>query len=163
MTGVQTCALPIFAKEYIFKKLNADQKLKTVYEKIEKPLMPIIRKMEEKGLLVDKNFFQKLSEDYHKKMDVVAAKIYSYAGGEFNLNSPKQLSEILFDNLHLKTKGKRGATGVFSTKIEVLESLEEEHPIIPEIIAYRELQKLLSTYIDIIPDKIGRASCRERV
>lgn len=143
------------AKEYIFKKLNADQKLKTVYEKIEKPLMPIIRKMEEKGLLVDKNFFQKLSEDYHKKMDVVAAKIYSYAGGEFNLNSPKQLSEILFDNLHLKTKGKRGATGVFSTKIEVLESLEEEHPIIPEIIAYRELQKLLSTYIDIIPDMTG--------
>jgi DNA polymerase-1 len=143
------------AKKVIFEKLEKEKGLKNVWEEIEKPIMPIIREMERVGVLIDKNFFKKLSSDYHKELDKRVEKIYKLAGGEFNINSPKQLSEILFDKLALKTKGKRGANGTFSTKIEVLEELEEGNPIITEIIGYRELQKLLSTYIDVIPAMAG--------
>jgi DNA polymerase-1 len=143
------------AREVIFHKLEKDKDLQTVFDEIEKPIMPIVRRMEEKGLLVDQDFFKNLSKDYHAKLDAITKTIYKLAGTEFNLNSPKQLSEILFDKMGLKTKGKRGASGTFSTKIEVLEELEEGNPIISEIIKYRELQKLLSTYIDVIPDLAG--------
>ena len=83
-------------------------------------------------------------------MDKLTLKIYKIAGTEFNINSPKQLGEVLFEKMGIRS-GKKGASGNLSTKISVLEELEEENPIITEIINYRELQKLLSTYIDVIP------------
>ncbi|MDO8659376.1 MAG: DNA polymerase [Candidatus Parcubacteria bacterium] len=145
------------AYKYIFEKLKED-KLEKVYEEIERPIMPVIKEMEDCGIMVDKKYFEKLSEEYHKELDKLTAKIYKMAGTEFNINSPKQLGEVLFEKMGMKNPGKiakKNASGSFSTKVSVLEELEEENPIIKEILAYRELQKLLSTYIDVIPKMVG--------
>ena len=149
----------IFAK---LKEKNPRQggaSLEKVYEEIEKPIIPVVKEMENHGILIDKKYFEKLSEEYHKELDILTKKIYSQAGTEFNINSPKQLGEILFGKLGMKLPGKnktkKNASGGFSTKISVLEELEEENEIIKEIMAYRELQKLLSTYIDVIPKMAG--------
>jgi DNA polymerase-1 len=138
------------AREYIFKKLK-ENNLEKVYEEIEKPIIPIIKKMQDHGILIDQSYFKKLATEYHAELDVLTQKIYQMAGTEFNINSPKQLGEILFEKMQIKSGKKRNASGNLSTKISVLEELEDDNPIIKEIIAYRELQKLLSTYIDVIP------------
>ena len=111
--------------------------------------------MEDHGILVDKKYFKELSKEYHKELDKLTAKIYKMAGMEFNINSPKQLGEVLFGKLGMKSSKKKSASGSFSTKVSVLEELEEDNEIIKEIMAYRELQKLLSTYIDLIPQMAG--------
>ncbi len=141
------------AKDFIFGRLKGDN-LVSVYEEIEKPIMPIIKSMQDFGILIDQNYFTKLSQDYHKELDVISDKIYKLAGGEFNINSPKQMGEVLFDKLGIKTK-KKTSGGKLSTNIAVLEELEEEYEIVREIIKYRELAKLLSTYIDPMPKMVG--------
>jgi len=143
------------ARKYIFKKLDENQNLKKVYEEIERPIIPIIKQMEDHGILIDQRYFADLSHEYHKELDKLTKKIHKMAGVEFNINSPKQLGEVLFVKMGIKTKSKRGSSGNLSTKISVLEELEEDNPIITEIISYRELQKLLSTYIDVIPKMVG--------
>jgi len=153
------------AYNFIFTKLKEKNprqggaSLEKVYEEIEKPIIPVVKEMENHGILIDKKYFEKLSEEYHKELDILTKKIYSQAGTEFNINSPKQLGEILFGKLGMKSPGKnkakKNASGAFSTKISVLEELEGENEIIKEIMAYRELQKLLSTYIDVIPKMAG--------
>lgn len=145
----------IDAKKYIFNKLDNDEKLKKVYEEIELPIVPIIKEMEDHGILIDQKYFDNLSKEYHKELDLLTKKIYKMAGVEFNINSPKQLGEVLFEKMGIKSGKKRGANGNLSTKISVLEELEEDNPIISEIISYRELQKLLSTYVDVIPKMVG--------
>ncbi len=146
------------AYEQIFKKLKED-KLDKVYLEIEKPIMHIVKDMEDYGILIDKKYFESLSDEYHTELDKLTHKIYEMAGAEFNINSPKQMGEVLFGKMGMKTKGKKSATGAFSTKVSILEELEEANPIIKEILAYRELQKLLSTYIDVIP-KMASADSR---
>ena len=141
------------AYEIVFKKLK-EKKLDKVYEEIEKPIIPIIKEMEDFGILIDQKYFQKLSSEYHIELDKLTKKIYKMAGSEFNINSPKQLAEVLFEKMGIKTNKKKGASGNLSTKISVLEELEEDNPIIKEIMAYRELQKLLSTYTDVIPGMV---------
>lgn len=150
------------AYEHIFKQLK-EKNLDKVYEEIEKPLINIVKNMQDYGILIDKKYFENLSTEYHKELNKLTAKIYKMAGTEFNINSPKQLGEVLFGKMSMKSQGKnkakKNASGGFSTKVSVLEELEEENPIIKEILAYRELQKLLSTYIDVIPqmaDEGGR-------
>lgn len=142
------------AKEYIFGRLKGDN-LEKVYEEIEKPIIPIVEKMEKHGILIDQKYFKNLSKEYHTELDKLTKKIYKMAGSEFNINSPKQLSEILFVKMGIKNTKKKNASGNLSTKISVLEELEEDNPIITEIMAYRELQKLLSTYVDVIPAMVG--------
>ncbi len=142
------------AKEFIFKKLNEIESLKKVYEEIERPIISTVKEMEDHGILIDQKYFKNISEEYHTELDKLTKKIYEMAGSEFNINSPKQLGEVLFVKMGLKNNKKRGASGNLSTKISVLEELEEENPIITQIIAYRELQKLLSTYIDVIPQMV---------
>ncbi|MDQ3075772.1 MAG: DNA polymerase [bacterium] len=142
------------ARQYIFKKLK-EHNLEKVYEEIEKPIIPIIKKMEEHGILIDQKYFKDLAKEYHTELDKLTQKIYKMAGTEFNINSPKQLGEVLFQKMGIKNTKKKNASGNLSTKISVLEELEEANPIITEIIAYRELQKLLSTYIDVIPQMVG--------
>ncbi len=132
-----------------------EKNLDKVYTEIECPLIPIIKRMQDHGILIDKDYFTKLSKEYHKELDKLTKKIYEMAGEEFNINSPKQLGEILFTKLGLNSGKKKSKGGALSTKISVLEELEEGNPIITEIIAYRELQKLLSTYIDVIPQMVG--------
>lgn len=138
------------AHEYVFKKLK-EEKLTLVFDEVEKPIMPIVKEMQDHGILIDKKYFENLSVEYHVELDKLTKKIYEMAGLEFNINSPKQLAEVLFEKMGIKTTKKKNASGSFSTKISVLEELEEGNPIIKEIMSYRELQKLLSTYIDVIP------------
>ena len=139
---------------YIFKKLK-EQKLDKVYEEIEKPIISIVKEMENCGILIDKKYFEKLSDEYHRELDILTKKIYKMAGTEFNINSPKQMGEVLFEKMGMRSGKKKNASGSFSTKVSVLEELEENNPIIKEILAYRELQKLLSTYIDVIPKMVA--------
>ena len=152
------------AYKYIFEKISAEggsasggkrSDLLQVYEEIEKPIIPVVKEMEDYGILIDKKYFAKLSDEYHKELNKLTAKIYKMAGTEFNINSPKQMGEVLFGKMGIKTTKKKNATGAFSTKVSILEELKETNPIIKEILAYRELQKLLSTYIDVIPKMTG--------
>ncbi len=142
------------AREFILKKIK-EENLTLVFEEIEKPIMSIVKKMQDYGILIDKKYFKDLSTEYHTELDKLTKRIYAMAEIEFNINSPKQLGEVLFEKMGIKTNKKRGASGNLSTKISVLEELEENNPIITEIIKYRELQKLLSTYIDVIPNLAG--------
>ena len=147
------------ASVYIFNKLK-ERKLDKVFFEIEKPIILLVRNMEEYGVLIDKKYFLDLSKEYHTELDKLTKKIYKMAGTEFNINSPKQMGEVLFVKMGIKSQNKKStkknASGGFSTKVSVLEELEEENPIITEIMAYRELQKLLSTYIDVIPNMVGK-------
>ncbi len=143
------------AREALLAELEK-RELTEIFETIEKPLIPIIARMNAVGVKIDTTFLQTLSKKYRALLDKNAKNIFKYAGGEFNINSPKQLGEVLFDTLKLGgTKIKKTATGQRSTRESELEKLRDEHPIIEEIFAYRELQKLLSTYIDNIPEMVG--------
>lgn len=143
------------AKEKLLAKIEKE-KLSFVYEKIEQPLIPILSGMEAQGILIDVPYLKELSKKYHKELDRLEKNIWQKAGKEFNINSPKQLSEVLFVTLGLSIKnGKKTEGGVPSTRASELEKLREVHPIIEHIISYREFQKLLSTYIDNLPDLLG--------
>lgn len=142
-----------------YEKLLSEIKKKEldfVFEHIEKPLIPLIREMERNGVKLDTVFLKKLSEEYHIDLEKIQKEIWHDTGHEFNINSPSQMAEVLFDKLGLSYKGMRKtATGKFSTKEDVLQKLAEENPVAEKILEYRELQKLLSTYIDNFPLLIG--------
>ena len=134
------------------KQIAATGRLKEVYDSIERPLIPVLRATEKYGVLIDKKALAKLAKRYRAELEAVQARIYTHAGGEFNINSPKQLGDILFDKLGLSAKGqKKTAGGQRSTRESELEKLRELHPIIDDILEYREIGKLLSTYIDVMP------------
>ncbi|TSA44265.1 hypothetical protein D4R49_00390 [bacterium] len=134
------------------KLLSSTGRLGEVYEKIEKPLIPIIEKMEKRGVLIDPAALSTLAKKYHSELLAIEKNIYSAAGREFNVSSPKQLGEVLFDELELiPEKQKKTAGGQRSTRESELEKLRDQHPIISDILEYRELKKLLSTYIDNLP------------
>jgi DNA polymerase-1 len=139
------------AKAAIFAELDK-RGLRKVYEDIELPLIPVLKKMEEKGVKIDIEFLKKLSKTYHAELNKIEKKIYELSGVEFNVSSPKQLGEVLFDKLQLTAKGlKKTEGGARSTRESELEKLREAHPVVPLIFEYRELTKLLSTYIDLLP------------
>ena len=139
------------ARKLIFAELDK-KGLRKLYETIELPLIPIIHKMKEHGVKIDRSILQNLSKEYHATLSGLEEKIWKEAGMEFNINSPKQLGEVLFDKLGLAAKNmKKTAGGARSTRESELEKLRDLHPIIPMIFEHRELQKLLSTYIDAIP------------
>ncbi len=124
----------------------------SVYESIESPLRAVLTHMHENGILLDVAYLKQLSEVMHRELAELETNIYTAAGVTFNVNSPKQLGDILFDTLGLKPKQqKKTAGGQRSTKESELEKLRDEHPIVPHIMRYRELQKLVSTYIDSLP------------
>jgi len=137
------------------KKILTDLKklqLEKVYQEIEMPLIPIINEAKNWGILIDKKYLTELSIEYHRLLSGLEQKIYQVAGQEFNINSPKQLGEVLFDQLKLSLKGlRKTAGGARSTKESELIKIKDAHPVIPLILDYREYQKLLSTYIDNIP------------
>jgi len=139
----------------IFETLK-ERELMRVFTEIEEPLIDVIIRMNENGIALDVGYLKKLSKEYHVELTKLEKSIYKHAGSEFNINSPKQLGEILFDTLELKPKNqKRTETGQRTTKESELEKLKDEHPIINDIFAYRELQKLLSTYIDALPKLVA--------
>ncbi len=145
------------AKQAIFAELDK-RGLRKIYEEIELPLIPITHEMEKRGVKIDRKVLQNLSVTYHKELSSLEEKIWKDAGMEFNINSPKQLGEILFDKLGLTAKNmKKTGGGARSTRESELEKLRDLHPIVPRIFEYRELQKLLSTYIDAIPPLLDDA------
>jgi DNA polymerase-1 len=143
------------AKEVLESEIHRNE-LDFVLNNIELPLIPILKRMQEHGVLIDTGFLKTLSVDLHAQLEKIEKAIYAHVGHEFNVNSPKQLGEVLFGEMqiHLSIKGfrvKKTASGTYSTKESDLEKLAEAHPIIADIFKYRELQKLLSTYIDTMP------------
>ncbi|MFA6392748.1 MAG: DNA polymerase [Candidatus Paceibacterota bacterium] len=148
------------------EKLEEDikkEELDYVYKEIEIPIITIIEKMEKIGIKIDIEYLDTLSKEYHSELSKIEKEIWNYAGREFNINSPKQLGEILFDEIKigevngkpLPIKMKKTSGGARSTKESELEKLRDLHPIINKILEHRELQKLLSTYIDTIPKMIS--------
>ena len=143
-------------KKLLLQKVEKDKGLKFVFENIDKPLMEVIKNINQTGIKLDVAYLKKLSKKMHTELDKLQSDIYKEAGEEFNINSPKQLGNVLFDNLGLKPKNqKKTAGGQRSTKESELEKLRDEHPIIPAILRHRELQKLVSTYVDNIPELVS--------
>lgn len=142
-------------------KTESTGRLDEVYEKIEKPLIPILREMERHGVLVDKKVLEDLRKKYRKELEDIEAQIFAHVGHEFNVSSPKQLGDVLFDELGLKVEGaraggKKTAGGQRSTKESELEKLQDVHPIIALVLEYRQLQKLLGTYVETIPTQLAK-------
>lgn len=134
------------------------QGLEKVYREIEVPLIPIIERAEKRGIKVEVEILKNLSTEYHAELAELERKIHDLAGAPFNINSPKQLGEILFDKLQLSLKGlRKTAGGARSTRESELVKLKEAHPIIAEILRYRELAKLVSTYVDAIPALVNES------
>uniref|UniRef100_A0A7V3PUL5 DNA polymerase I n=1 Tax=candidate division WOR-3 bacterium TaxID=2052148 RepID=A0A7V3PUL5_UNCW3 len=123
--------------------------LKSVYDELEMPLVPVLVRMEERGVKIDIDFFEKLEGELNAELRALKQRIWSLAGTKFNISSPKQLSEVLFQRLKLP-KGKKTHTG-FSTSSDVLVNLINVHPIVSEILRYRELDKLCNTYLAPLP------------
>lgn len=141
-----------------FEKELEKLDLNSVFKHIELPLIPILTEMERNGIFVDIKKLEKMSLQLKEQIEELEQKIYHLAGEQFNINSPKQLSAILFEKMKIKPP-KKTTTG-YSTAFEVLDSLKEEAPIIKQIIEYRTLEKLRSTYVDALPEQINPATHR---
>ncbi|HXP76871.1 MAG TPA: DNA polymerase I [Stellaceae bacterium] len=124
------------------------------YETVERPLVPVVAEMERAGILVDRARLSELSTDFGSRMAELEREIYKLAKHEFNLGSPKQLGEVLFDELQL-TPGKKMKTGAYGTDASVLEELALEHPLPQRVLDWRQLQKLKSTYADTLVEQIN--------
>jgi DNA polymerase-1 len=148
--------LPIKLKK-IFEN-QFDDESRALFENVEMPILRILADMEYEGVLIDTKLFYELSIRYNKKLSEITQEIYSLANENFNINSPKQLADILFEKLKIHPL-KKTQTG-FSTDAEVLEKIKNIHPIVPKILEYREKQKLLSTYISALPAKINKKTNR---
>ncbi|QQS22931.1 DNA polymerase I [bacterium] len=144
-------------KEILEKELKKE-KLEKVFFDIEMPLIPVLARMERAGIKVNAEFLKELSEEAGKELAKLEKNIYKQAGEEFNINSPKQLQEILYKKLGL-TSGKKNKTGL-STAAGQLDKMRDEHPIVNEILNYRELAKLKSTYLDSLPELINSRTDR---
>ena len=144
----------------IFKKDIKEDHLKTVLEDIEMPLVEVLAKVERNGVKLDSKFLKKMGEELSSKLLTIEKKIIKLAGKEFNVNSPSQLSVVLFEKLKLSTAKVPKRTKGFSTASDVLEKLKDEHEIIPFIMEYRELSKLNSTYDEALPALVDKDTKR---
>ncbi len=131
-----------------------EQQLDNVYEKIDLPLSAVLAEMERAGIRVDPKELDKMSQSMEKEVRRLEKEIWKLAGNEFNVNSPTQLAEILFDKLNLQPNPRRGRAKARSTAADVLEELSAQHPLPAKIIEYREVAKLKSTYVDALPKLI---------
>ena len=127
-----------------------EREVEEVFRKVEMPLVPVLTEMENTGVKIDVDQLKIQSEDLKERMDLLEARIYDLAGMRFNINSPTQMAEILFDRLKLPT-GKKTGTGKFSTREEELVRLSELHEMPESILQFRQLGKLKSTYVDALP------------
>jgi DNA polymerase-1 len=124
---------------------------------MEMPLVPVLASMEKNGIALDSGFFKQMSAELAQRMATLEKSIHEIAGITFNLNSTQQLSNVLFDRLRLlpPDRGRKTASGHYSTSADVLENLRGEHPIIALMLEYRELAKLKSTYVDALPIQLN--------
>ncbi len=146
----------------IFKERFAKEKekLHNLFNKVELPLEPVLSQMEMNGILIDVPYLVELSRELKSKLENIECKVFELAKENFNLSSPKQLGEILFEKLNLDKKKSRKTKTGWSTDAVVLERLVDEHEIIPHLIKHRTLSKLLSTYIDALPNLISEKTGR---
>ncbi|MFH1667737.1 MAG: DNA polymerase I [Candidatus Komeilibacteria bacterium] len=147
----------------LYKKLDeqiSEAKMFKLFNEIEMPLVKILANMEIAGIQVDEKFLQKMSKKLGKKIIAIEKETYKMAGVEFNMASPKQLKEILFDKLQISTKGLKKTKTGFSTNADQLEKMKGLHPIIELISEFREYSKLKNTYLDALPELINARTKR---
>ena len=134
-----------------WEALKADSALWNLYNEVELPLAEVLHEMQQAGVRVDVEMLKRAEEQLSKELATLEQGIYTAAGLTFNVNSPKQVGEVLFDQLKLDTKAKKSKTGQYSTSEEVLLGLKGKHEVVGMILEYRELKKLISTYISALP------------
>jgi len=144
------------AREKIFAELRATGSLVRVFDEIEKPLIPIVAQMSVDGIMLDTARLKELAQEYEAEIRSIEARIYASAGHEFNINSPKQLAVVLYDELGIvPARQKKTATGARTTREDELSKMIGMHPIIADVLLYREATKLLSTYIEKLPQLVA--------
>ena len=141
-------------KEPDFAALKADADLWTLYNEVELPLVPVLREMEAAGVRIDVDKLRQAEQTLSEELNALEQRIYALAGETFNINSPRQVGELLFDKLKLDAKAKKSKNGQYSTSEEVLSALRDKHEIVGLILEQRELKKLISTYISALPGYI---------
>lgn len=146
---------PSELKERVLGELQKDERLYRLYQEVEMPLAPILQKMQDAGVRFDVQILHEASVEMHKELDQLEKEILALAGQDININSPKQVGDLLFGEMKLDPKAKKTKGGQYVTSEEVLQALRGKHPIIGKILDYRELKKLLSTYIDNLPSLIN--------
>jgi DNA polymerase-1 len=132
----------------------------TLYEEMDLPLVPVLARMEQAGVKIDTAALAQMSTELEREIGVKTKEIYDAAGMEFNVGSPKQLGDVLFNRLSLPKPVKYGKGRTISTAVDVLETLAEDHPIARKVLDYRQLTKLKSTYVDTLPALINPATGR---
>ena len=137
-----------------WEALKADSALWNLYNEVELPLAEVLREMEQAGVRIDVEMLRQAEQQLNAELQTLEQQIYAAAGTTFNINSPKQVGEVLFDQLQLDAKAKKSKTGQYSTSEEVLLSLKPKHAVVGMILAYREIKKLISTYISALPTYI---------
>ena len=138
-----------------WEALKADSALWNLYNEVELPLAEVLREMQQAGVRVDVEMLKKAEEQLSKELATLEQGIYTVAGVTFNVNSPKQVGEVLFEQLKLDAKAKKSKTGQYSTSEDVLWGLKGKHEVVGMILEYRELKKLISTYIAALPTYIN--------
>ena len=139
----------------VLEKQLREQGAYDLFHDIEMPLVPVLAQMEFNGVRIDTDALRETSALYTQRLQEIEQEIYSLAGQPFNISSPKQVGEMLFETLKISAKAKKTKGGQYSTSEEVLESLRDKHPVVGRILDYRGLKKLLSTYIDALPALIN--------
>lgn len=145
----------IFRLKELLHKDMQDAHLLELYNNIEIPLIPVLAAMEIEGVEVDKNELGQLSESIKSKLEDIENEIFAIAGKNFNISSPKQLGEILYQDLHIIKTDKKTKSGNYSTSEQILQKYIKEHPIIQKVLDYRGYKKLISTYTDSLPTYIN--------
>lgn len=130
--------------------------LYSLFEEIEMPLVPVLARMEMNGVRVDTESLAETSRQFAERMSTIEKEIHEMAGMDFNISSPKQVGEVLFDKLKIVDKAKKTKTGQYVTSEDVLQNLKSRHPIVEKILDYRGYKKLLSTYVDSLPQLINQ-------
>ena len=138
-----------------WEALKSDSALWNLYNEVELPLAGVLAEMEQVGVRVDVEMLKRAEEQLSKELATLEQGIYTAAGATFNVNSPKQVGEVLFDQLKLDAKAKKSKTGQYSTSEEILLGLKGKHAVVGMILEYRELKKLISTYISALPTYIN--------
>lgn len=131
-----------------------ETEVRKVFEEVETPLLPVLATMEHLGVLIDEKFLNEYSKQLETEIEQIRGEIYKMAGVEFNINSPKQLGEVIFDKLKL-AKGKKTKSGQYSTREEILVDLAQHHDMPAHVLRFRRLGKLKSTYVDALPSLIN--------
>ena len=146
-------------KSFFDKEIEVNNLGKIFYD-IEIPMINVLSEMETEGIKIDTSYLEKLDKEFEEDLEKLKKEIFKKSGEEFNLNSPKQLGEILFDKLKLVSKPKKTKTGQYSTSEEVLSSLANDHKIIEDILEWRSLDKLQNTYVKSLPNEVSSLTNR---